>query len=184
MKKVLLDIDGVLRDFVGRILFFLDIEYGIKLRKENVTKYDLSEVTGLSVEELRDLMYYKYPKEIFLYAEKEPYFYLNEKFFRDNNVLICTNQPAHLFDITAQWLDKNIGIEYFAGIIFTSHKYLIEADYMIDDNLSQIERWKMYNKYGIGIVYDQYWNRSDSNSLHLDIRAENWNDIYKIFGLE
>lgn len=44
--------------------------------------------------------------------------------------------------------------------VITSHKYLIKADMLIDDNVNNIRGWCQAHPQGIGYLIDQPWNRA------------------------
>ena len=141
-KFVKVDIDGVLRDMVGKCCEIYNKKYGYKYDEvtiDDITDYNIAHFfEAVKLEEGVSPSYYFYTvngQEVFLKSDmlfeaKHAIDKLIENGFR---VVIVSYQFNNLNKMsTLQWLSNN-EIQYH-DICFTDKKWLVMADYMIDDN--------------------------------------------------
>lgn len=172
-KVILLDMDGVIADFVGAIFKAHGQlpNYGTWPPGE----YDCSKVLGIS------------KSDLWRTADKDPDFWRNmpvlENGFKLYEALKTTRE---IFIATSpsldpncaagkvEWLQKYFG-RNFRNYIITPHKYLMaEAGILIDDDDERCEKFRRAG--GTAIVYPQPWN---SKHEYTDCQLEYTLDVLR-----
>ena len=174
--KVLLDVDGVVADFVPHLIRRVYISWestGKPLRR----KCDVMQWNFF------DLLY----KDDRRVAERElakPEFWATLPLVRGafkgvhalvregHEVVWCTspwNGCETWCETRMCWLDERFGCE--CGVIFTHDKSYKGGDVMIDDKAENVEAWLAKHPDGRGIVFKAPWNR------HYKGERMNWKQI-------
>lgn len=182
MKKinlVLLDIDGVIYDFVNYVLPYLDTTK----QDKDITNYRMSEVLNITTEEFWKLLDTKVEGA---FCNGKNYEWASAlistcKKYCDN-IAFCSNpgnNPKH-------WAEKRIWAEkHFPDVplILTQNKEVLSqtGTVLIDDFNKNIDKFNKGD--GIGIIFPQYWNtlnrfRQENGSVdYIDCTLE---DIYQV----
>lgn len=154
--RILLDVDGVIADFVGAICYELDNRYVPEDFKEPsmleaMSPWDqnrfeqLSRMEGLceSIEPYDDAK--SFVEELHelgeVYAVTKPWKARTWAWERMN------------------WLEDRFGIQR-DRIIFTGQKHLVRGDVLIEDNAENLNSWHLHTDGGIALLLDRPWNRS------------------------
>lgn len=167
VKKILIDMDGVIADFVRGCCEAHDRPNPFKGKYRG---YNIEEAWGISTEEFWEPM-------------KNPSFWENLKRFSwsdsivtkafslvgPENVSICTAPSTIGYTAAVEgklrWLDS-----HYPDIkkIFTKHKYFCAEPNtaLVDDTESKIEAFNEYG--GVGILFPQPWNQL---GIHVDIES-------------
>lgn len=169
--KLLIDIDGVVRDWTASLLKVLT-EKGIDIEEKPV--YDIAKWTSIG-KEVYDLAFKKYSHSIYLNAGTVPGAHKEINKLRDegHQVFFVTNQfKKDIKFYTMRWLAK-YGFDC-DGIIFTNKKWLVEGDVLIDDCFDQLVKYYYFNlnRYPLVIAYDRSYNQGWSGP-----RAHNWKEV-------
>lgn len=166
-----LDIDDTLADFNGKLLDIYNNRYGSPILKpEHFNQSDIYDC--FDKETAHKLI------NIF----NEPGFFLDLKLLPDaqetmdilyNNKQLelhfCTAPPRRSRLIGPQAVNPGAASEKISwvidkfphlaqNIIIISHKYLIRADVLIDDNITNIKKWCQANPKGLGYLIAKPWN--------------------------
>lgn len=180
MKKIGVDLDGVIADIVGSTINFLNNthEYEVKhkLSREDFTSYHMHDwldgwSSVKSIKLFEDSRVYENSKVI-PYADVGTAFLKNMGFI----VEIVTARPFSLLYVTTNWLKKR-NITYDRLVFSPSDmKQNVAKDenlnYFIEDRLdTALSLRDVCEKV---IILDALYNKSDDNSL---FRASNWVDI-------
>jgi hypothetical protein len=182
MKKInliLLDIDGVIYDFVNYVLPYLDTTK----QDKDITNYRMSEVLNITAEEFWKLLDTKVEGT---FCNGKNYEWssalINTCKKYCDNIAFCSNpgnNPKH-------WAEKRTWAEkHFPDIplILTQNKEVLSqtGTVLIDDFNKNIDKFNMGD--GIGIIFPQYWNtlnrfRQENGSVdYIDCTLE---DIYQV----
>lgn len=169
---ILLDVDGVLADFVGEVIR-IGNELGGSVKREEATQYDV----------------FKYFTPEIAAAVKRAVaaegFCLSLNPFRE-----AMDGVAHLRDlgnvyaVTSPWSSKTWCYErtswlrscfgFRTGeIVHTAAKYLVRGDVLIDDKASHVQEWQVVNPSGLALLMDAPYNRNVTE-LH---RVTSWSAI-------
>lgn len=173
MKSIAVDMDQVLADFMGKTSRVIKERFNIEVSKENVQFNELQK---------------KHPKLM-----KDIFLMLNEPdFFRDFElededavpVMKELNKHYEIYIATAamdvpgsftakyEWLCEYFPFLDTANFVFCGNKRIIKADFLIDDNVRQLQNFS-----GEGILYSQPYNEQYTQFK----RVHNWKEIYDLF---
>lgn len=152
MKRILIDVDGVLADLVGALCSRLSW----KATEENITTYNFGEC--LSPEDAgifeatmaepgfaASLPWYEGAKDMLAQMHKE------------GDVVILT-KPFHK---SKTWVyDRNQWLKGYADkIIHTGHKEYVSGDVLIEDSVENARKWQAAHPRGQVILIPRPWNR-------------------------
>lgn len=169
---VLLDCDGVLSDFVGWFLLKIEQELGVSYHREDVLKFDFSNLPGWDGIKREAWNLCRVPgfarNMPVLDGAKDGVRRLREI----ADVEICTNPMPGSLTWTGEryeWLERHFGITH-ANCHNLEKKYRIPADYLIDDSGENCDA------YGVGtpLLWDRSYNRSFEH-----VRVHNWDDVMR-----
>jgi 5'(3')-deoxyribonucleotidase len=75
-----------------------------------------------------------------------------------------------------EWLRVHFGLDK-DHVAFLSSKYLIPGNWLIEDNLDQLRRWKMSNCEGVPLL----WNTTNNHHMPWNgVRIYDWSDVIDI----
>lgn len=170
MRTVKIDVDGVIRDMFDNMCHIYNDTFGENINISDIYDYDVDKVFKKIREKLRisaaEFFFDIHAKYLFL--DSKPYQGVKETIERliDNNyrVVIATWQyTLKNKQYTLDFLDRyNIPYD---SICFTKDKWLINADWLIDDNPEFIldKREKAKN-----ILINMPYNKNVLNTLRCD----------------
>jgi 5'(3')-deoxyribonucleotidase len=169
MKRILVDMDGVLADVYSRFYKIHEQETGIKL--------SLADVKGkLEAEAFPDQRKWVSAPGFFrtvpiMKGSVEGLKLLNEKY--DIIVVsMATEFPQSLTDKQV-WLHEHFPFITWKQVVFCGNKNIINADIMIDDHPKNLDHFK-----GETIIFSQPHNILINNPRHR--RVESWYEIKKL----
>ncbi len=192
MESIGIDLDNVLADSWDLLLPFLNKKFGTKITKISTISYRLSEVFGVSAEEIVKAYEDIYREGIFLKSAvivgaAEAVNKLNEKY----KLSILTSRPYYMKEHTLQWIEKNFP-ELLDNVHFTSHPTELDdgtliyskcdiclqnnIGIMVDDCLEDIAECK--NNGIRGFLFDlngKYgWNKREAEGIE---RFHSWQEV-------
>ncbi len=183
MSRILLDVDGVLCDFVSGYLELVKrVGWLGDFTLADVTDWSFQKALGLSNDCVRDVEALLFEPGFVRGLSSLPGTYEGvaalEKAGHD---LVFVTSPwrghptwAHERDqwITERWPD--------AKIVSTNQKQFIKGDVLIDDKPEHVERWCEEHVAGFGLVWDAPYNRERDTG---DYRVTNWSDVLECIEL-
>ncbi|MFT3680666.1 MAG: 5'(3')-deoxyribonucleotidase [Ferruginibacter sp.] len=169
MKRLIVDMDGVLADVYSQFLDFEEKEFGFRQPLENLLGKPESEVF------------------------KNERIYVNSAgFFRNAPVMEgsiaameALNKSYELFIVSAamefprslpekyEWLNEHFPFLTWKQIVFCGSKTVIQGDIMIDDHYKNLDYFK-----GKTILFTQPHNYSQPDNGHT--RVSSWQEIIKL----
>ena len=170
MKRILVDMDGVLADVYSRFYELHEADFGKRL--------SLQDTIGLKEEEaFPNLLKWVNSKGFFksiplMAGSFDGLRKLNENY----DVIVvsmATEFPESLTD-KQLWLTEHYPFISWKQIVFCGSKDIIQADIMIDDHLKNLDRFK-----GETIMFTQPHNMNIKNHRHK--RVDSWTEIDEIF---
>jgi 5'(3')-deoxyribonucleotidase len=170
----LLDVDGVLIDFLTPALAIASQISGKTFTINDLTSWDIFDTVGKEYEEA---CYNEYKKEGFCYDLK-PYPGAVEAIDR-------LRERADLYIVTSPMSGRNWVHERTEAlkkhfnisrnrIIFTSVKHLVSGHVFVDDRAEHARRWKAVNQ-GAAVIWEQPYNKNDVSRGA--IRTNDWDYV-------
>ncbi len=172
MKRIAIDMDEVIADFIPKQLALFNRDYN-----DNITLEDLR---GKKLRELRPHL----EKEIMNYFE-DPSFFRDLQVMEDSQQVIRElSERYEIFITTAamevpasftakyEWLKEHFGFLNDMNFVFCGDKSIIHADYLIDDNARHFKRFC-----GQGILFTAPHNIHETGY----VRVNNWKEVRDYF---
>ncbi|TSD64512.1 5'-3'-deoxyribonucleotidase [Inquilinus sp. KBS0705] len=173
MKRIAIDMDEVISDAIQRFADWYKRDYNIEFTPEQ-----------LSSSRFEDLLEEGHRYKVKEYAH-------HEDFFKDLNIIPGSQEVINelhkkyeLFITTAamefpysfkhklNWLNTHFPYISWTNIVFCGDKSIINADYLIDDNVRHFKRF-----IGQGVLFTASHNRN----VEWDVRVDSWDDVAKMF---
>lgn len=176
MKKprVLLDVDGVLADFLQPAFTTLNTLAGTNHHPSQQVEWD---VFSLFDEAAHGPSFFRacnqrgWCRSIPVYdGAKEGYAQLANV----ADVYVVTSPMNHNETWTHEreaWLLEHFGIPH-KRIVHTSAKFLVKGDVLIDDKPSNVSDWLEHHPTGLGLLWDQTYNRQATAGVRVTSWAE------------
>lgn len=176
--RVLVDVDGVLADFIGSALRIVNGLFGTSHVPEDVTEFSIADSLGLNAEQasLMKRAIGGSPRLAgglaVLPGAKDGMRALREV----ADVYIVTSSwdsnETWEYDRKA-WLKRNFGIGHH-DIVFTAAKHLVYGDVLVDDKTSTCEAWREAWPNGVAVQWRTPHNRRDAWS---GVSASDWSHL-------
>lgn len=161
----LVDVDGVLADFVKDYLELVAVVTGRRYPAEQVTHFDIGVSLGLTTAQAAAVKRALGDCRNFA-ADLEPYAGAIEGMAALRSVAdvyIVTSpwnsNPTWTYDREG-WLKRNFDIPHM-DVIHGSAKHLIDGDLFIDDKTSAVVAWQLAHPLGHGVQWQTPYNRLD-----------------------
>jgi 5'-nucleotidase len=172
MKRIAIDMDEVIADANIRFAEWYKRDLGIEFTPEQLNSNKFSDLLPDSHKHL--IKEYVYHDDFFVDLEiipgcQEVIKDLYEKY----EIFITTAAmefPNSLLPKLA-WLGKHFPYISWTNIVFCGDKSIINADYLIDDNVKHFKRFV-----GQGILF----TASHNHNVEWDVRVNNWDDVRKM----
>lgn len=164
-RTILLDVDGVLADFVGAYLALLQDVTGIVATREQVNQWDIAAALGLTAAQSAEVKraignahllagrLAVYPGAIDGVRELE----------KLGDVYIVTSpwnsNPTWTHD-RERWLYTHFGIKS-SRVVHTSAKHLVRGDVFIDDKTTAVAKWREAHPTALPVLWLNAHNRTD-----------------------
>ena len=174
--RMLVDVDGVLADFLTPSLAILSDLTNRRWVSEDFRTWDLFDLIPRTFE------------KPFFDAVNQPGWCMNIPVYEGavtgitrlrelTDLYIVTSPMNHVPTWTHErekWLREHFSISH-KRVVHTSAKFLCLGDFLVDDKPANIEAWEAEHAHGTGLLWDQPYNRSSEAGY----RVQNWGDIQK-----
>ena len=178
--RVLLDVDGVVANFVESFLREVEAVTGASFSHDDVTQYDLCKALGLSRRD-EAAVYDRvgragWASRLSLYdGAREGVLALREAsdlYFVTAPVWAA---PTWAFDRSA-WIRRHFGVRH-DRVVFTAAKHLVAGDVFVDDKPEAIEAWRREHSRGRAVLWARPWNAGGGWFAE---RTENWGRVLEL----
>jgi 5'(3')-deoxyribonucleotidase len=149
MKKIGIDVDGVLRDFCDGLTKVVREHYPQYMKDDfvEVNDWKLANNFNCTKEDLQQIYWHDYADEIMgnsnpIQGAIEQMYDLMDWAEEKSHSLVCvTSQKPHARHHTLSWLGKH-GIN-FDTVYFRKgwQKWMVDVDYLVDDSPNNFENW-------------------------------------------
>ena len=174
MKPVLLlDVDGVLADFVGGTIRTLR-SVGVDLSREDVTAMDIFK----GDKALEAAFKHKLSTEGGFCSRLEPLHGAAEFVERARDVydVVIVTAPYDVVgwcDERIAWIQAHLGLPR-SSVVFAHRKELVAGDALVEDSARNASKWAKAHPEGSAILVDQPWNRVDDGDF---VRVYDFDDV-------
>jgi 5'(3')-deoxyribonucleotidase len=188
---VLLDCDGVLADFVGQYLRYLE-RYavpGFRIERERIDRFKIEDTDAFA--EAARQQYGHGAEGVAKLKQRMRDLVASKLFVRETDVLPgaeagvnalrevadvrCVTAPwhssRHWMHERTRWLVEEMGFDR-DHIVHATDKRLAHADFLVDDRVSNVERWP----HGTPVLWDQPYNRSAQVERPV-VRCASWGHL-------
>lgn len=175
--RVLLDVDGVLADFLTPSLKVIESVTGEPVPPEYLTEWDFMRHYD---KETSKKFYDIFKSEGWCFnLEVYPGAVEAVKELRGYADVYFVTSPMHgrhwAFERT-EWLDKHFGARR-DHVVHTNAKYLCVGDVLVDDKPSHIIEWELSHPKGTGLLWNQPYNKYDVPRM---LRAHDWFTVLNV----
>ena len=173
MKRIALDMDEVIADVLPKFLDLYEEKFGYRLKRKDYWGKKIYQING--AEQIRDRLHDKgFFRDLPVMPGSQA---VVQDLMRDYEIFIVTAamEFRNSFEDKYDWLLEHFPFIHWKNVVFCGDKSIIEADYMIDDHVSNLEKFK-----GKGILYTATHNAHENRF----IRVNNWEEIRLFFEQE
>lgn len=163
--KILLDVDGVLCDFVGGYLNAVHTVTGKQYRREDITGWDIEQYIHISPEERKAVVNIIKTEGFCLGLKPIPRSFELVQWLRDHGEVHIVTSPwngPHWQKERLIWLKTYFGFESHE-VTQIQDKSNIKGDIIIDDKMETLKQWKKCHPSGIPILWETPHNQNDFN---------------------
>lgn len=169
MADVLLDMDGVCCDFMGRVFSIYAERHGRLYTDDEILEHDLASTVGWQVYDVMAGIF----NEPGFFLALQPYpgaiDVVNEVIDAGHHVEICTSPTvirgpngvkkinAHCLHEKLEWIAHHLP-RLAKQVTITKNKRLVKGDFLIDDGDHNILPWCQAHPAGLGLVVNRPWN--------------------------
>ncbi len=173
MKRIAIDMDEVMADTMAHFLQKYNKRFGVGLKKEHFQGRHVFDVIDEA-----------HKPEAHDYFQEETFFATIPVMPGSVDVIKALTERHEVFITTAamdvpcsftpkfEWLQRHFPFIPTSNIVFCGDKSIILADYLIDDNLRQLGKFR-----GEGIVYTAPHNVNETRFR----RVNHWDDVRTMF---
>lgn len=168
MKRIAIDMDEVIADFHPKMLATLNQHFGGELNPGDLNVFSLQGLQPEKVQQILTLISHPdFFADLAVMADSQRVISaLSERY--DIFITTAAMEIPSSFNAKFQWLQQHFPAIKPANIVFCGNKGIINADYMIDDNIINFKDFC-----GEGILYSAPHNRHITGYQ----RVDNWQDI-------
>lgn len=177
-KRVILDCDGVIVDFVSAYLGLINYHGRTSHVPEDITDWDIVgclDVPQPVVKKVHEYIDYSFCRDLppipgAVEGVKE--------LMKHTEVLFLTSPwggARGWHTAREEWLQEHLGAKS-NQIMHGSAKEWVVADVFVDDKSSMVEKWQAAHPKGLGVLWDQPWGR---NSNH-PVRTRDWAELLRL----
>lgn len=182
-RRLLIDIDGVLANFVRAYLDIVHERLGYMTAESDINKWDVGDALRLVPPERalvhQDLLAPGFAAHMPEYPDACASV---EGLMADGFDVWFVTSPLHeshtwVFD-RQRWIERRFGVDMCKKTISVHHKHAIEGDVFVDDKNSNVWDWALEHPNGVGVVYQQPWNTVPRPvSTRNIVRTNDWERI-------
>jgi len=173
MKRIAIDMDEVIADVMPKFLELYELRFGKRLEREDYWGKKVYQIPG--AEHIRDALYEKgfFQGLQVMPGSREGVRELMEHY--DVFIVTAAMEFRNSFEDKYDWLQEHFPFIHWKNIVFCGDKSIVEADYMIDDHVSNLERFQ-----GKPLLYTSSHNIHESRFT----RVNNWEEVRAFFRAE
>jgi 5'(3')-deoxyribonucleotidase len=178
---VLLDVDGILADFVGAALLALRAESGLVYSRDDIYTWEVFDSLPAAAQEHKHQVYELLKGRLGCFSMR-PYDGAKEGVRRLQElaevVIVTSPFPDSDFWMSERekWLKSHFGITR-ERIIHTCSKHHVKGDFLVDDKTSHVLKWAECHPQGRALLWDMTYNKGDELPDNIS-RVVGWEQLH------
>jgi 5'(3')-deoxyribonucleotidase len=178
MARILLDVDGVVANFVGSYLRVVKDVTGRDYGDEDVVEWNIASALGLSEQEQARVHEVVATPGFCLELSVYPGAVAAVRRLAGRHSILWVTTPSEHNPTWRQdrqrWLARHFG-ELGASLVQTSDKQLVDGDLLVDDRPENCAAWARAHPAGLAVLWSRPWNVS---AVPAGIcRAASWDEV-------
>ncbi|MCY7350424.1 MAG: 5'-3'-deoxyribonucleotidase [Cytophagaceae bacterium] len=134
MQRIAIDMDDVLADATGRFLDYLTTRTGVEVTKQQLWGRDWADVTDIHRSTIRSWVYEAgFFRDMAVLPDAQDVVQKLQERYEVFIVSAAMEFPLSLKE-KLEWMAEHFPFVDWRYIVFCGHKYMIKADYLIDDH--------------------------------------------------
>ncbi|MHC8515987.1 5' nucleotidase, NT5C type [Sporosarcina sp. ITBMC105] len=172
MRRIAVDMDEVLADFTQQVLDVLNNKTNQRYTRAHLNEYSIEELYPNELDYLVEQIHTDHFFRTMQVIEGSQV--VLERLSKHYEIVIATAamEVPNSFAAKFDWLREHFPFLNPNLFIFCGNKKVVQADYLIDDNIQQLTRFE-----GRGVMYTAMQNIE----LAYDVRVDNWHEVEMFF---
>ena len=171
MQRIAIDMDDVMADATGQFMEYAKLKYNLIINPVDLHEKTWAQCVNVHNDEIRSWI-------------NEKGFFRNMKVKADSQEVIkklCDKYEVFIVSAAIEfpnsltekieWLSEHFPFINWKFIVFCGHKYMIQADYLIDDHEKNLRDFR-----GKPLVFSAFHNKK----LEGYTRVNNWREVEKL----
>ena len=186
MKSVLIDIDGVVGDFVDPVLELINRIGGHDYAPSDITQWDIRAALNLDNYEWAEVVNliqadgFASRQKLYPGAKQGIKSLIKEGHEIDFVTSDWRGSKTWVYDRN-HWLVKHFG-SVGKNVTHTSRKHKVDGDMLIEDKWQNAKAWQDAHPDGRAVIWDRPWNRSFEAGAHGIVRVSSWDEVSALLG--
>jgi len=171
-RIIAVDQDYVLAKLIQKWVKYYNTIFNDNLKVDDIKSWDVTKYVKPEAKEymLNILNIHKFYRDLEVVEDSQR---VLKKLFCNYEIIIVTDPFTRMsFKSKYDWLGENFPFIPPQNYVFTGNKSIIYADYLIDDGVHNLEKFK-----GYGLLFDAPYNKNENRFY----KVKNWQDIENLF---
>lgn len=177
--RILMDVDGVLADFIGPAIELINLLLGTSFVREDVDQWNYDKALKLTSAQ---------SKQVYEAMAHPGWCYEQPVIPGSREAVEKLRGFGEVIAVTApmrgrtwggertEWLMDHLGFKR-SEVVITSAKHLVRGDCLIDDRAENVIGWKAEHLGHAALLWDTPHNRRDSYGW----RVKSWSEVFELF---
>ncbi len=177
--RVLVDVDGILANFVDAALDVVEEVTGRKFDHDDVHMWDITQLIECDIKKKECKKLMDSPGFATSFAAYDGAIEAIKKIRNDYELFFVTS-PMHSnrswMPERVDWLCNKFGTNP-DHVNFVKHKYIVRGDVLIDDSPTNVMEWERHNPKGLGLLWTRKYNENDKGPF---VRVSSWSQVFTL----
>lgn len=169
---IAVDVDWVLAKLTQKWVEYYNTIFDDNLKITDIKTWNISNYVKPEAKDfmINILNLHKFYRDLEVVSDSQR---VLKKLSKKNKIIIATDPFTRMsFKSKYDWLEEHFPFIDSKDYVFTGNKSLIQADFLIDDGVHNLENFSGYS-----ILYDAPYNKEEERFF----RVKNWQDVEHLF---